>query len=253
MSAADQSEPQPLGAVIYLSTNRPLRLADFMAEFRKTWPLGLLEKTGKGLHAASFRSGKSDFTIEMHHEPVPQSVTDRVARHTLHWPLAEQALANHPAHLAVNSVTTSHCWLTLACDLTRAIAALVPVTDSLAVCWLNGPALNPAKTFVATVREMFETGLYPINLWVAARFDPAAGTLSTQGLTQFAAPEISLTHQPDTAPLMVDYLFQVAHYVLTSHHKIKDGEKMASPNGILKIRAESSPKGRKTLILDPAD
>jgi hypothetical protein len=51
---------------------------------------------------------------------------------------------------------------------------------------------------------------------------------------------------------MVDYLFQVAHYVLTSHHKIKDGEKMASPNGTLKIRTESQ-RGRRTLILDPTD
>ncbi len=253
MHAAGHPEPQPLGAVIYLATNRPLHLPDFLAEFHKSWPLGLLEKRGKELHRAFFRSGQSDFALEMQHTPVPQAVTDRVARHTLHWPLAEQTLAHHVAHLALTSPADSRSPLTLACDLTKAVAALLPVTDSLAVCWLNGPALNSARKFAATARELFATGLYPLNLWVAARYNPAAGTLHTQGMTQFAAPEISLTAQSDPAPLMIDYLFQVAQYVLASHHRIRDGEKMEGPHGILKVRVEAPrDRGASGLFLEPA-
>ena len=56
MSADAQPEPQKIGAVVYLSSNRPLHLPNFFAEFHKNWPLGLLEKTGKELHRAFFRA-----------------------------------------------------------------------------------------------------------------------------------------------------------------------------------------------------
>jgi len=99
---------------------------------------------------------------------------------------------------------------------------------------------------------MFDTGLYPLTLWVAARFNADAGVLHTKGMTQFEAPEIYLARQPDPAPLMVDYLFQVAQYVLTSHHRIKGGEKMDSPHGTMRIKsAMGGDQGRKILTLEP--
>jgi len=253
MSAEAQIETPKIEAVVYLSTNRPLRLPDFLAEFHKNWPQGLLAKTGKEPHCAFFRAGQSNFALELHHAPVPQAITDSVIHGTLHWPTAGPVLALHPAHLSVAGAVEKSGFLTLACDLTKAIAALLPVTDSLAVCWLNGPALNPAKKFTATARETLDTGLYPLTLWVGARFDGEAGALHTKGMAQFEAPEIYLTRQPDPAPLMVDYLFQVAQYVLTSHHKIKDGEKMDGPHGTMRIKsAVGGERGRRVLILEPS-
>ena len=254
MPAEAQPETPKIGAVIYLSTNRPLRLPDFLAEFHKNWPQGLLEKTGKEPHRAFFRSGKSSFALEMHHSLVPRAITDSVVHSTLDWPNAEQALSRHPAYMSVAGSVENRAYLTLACDLTRAVAALLPVTDALGVCWLNGPALNPAKRFAATAREMLDTGLYPLTLWVAAQFDPEADALHTKGMAQFEAPEIYLAEQPDPAPLMVDYLFQVAQYVLTSHRQIKDGEKMDSPHGTMRIKsAITGDRGRRVLILEPCN
>lgn len=252
MACDNHSAPRELGAVIYLSSHRPLHVPDFLAEFHKNWPLGLLEKTGKELHRAFFRCGRTDFALEIQHAPVPQAITDRVANHTLHWPLAKKSLAAHPAHMLITGGPTDQA-LPLACDLTKAIAAILPVSDSLAVCWLCGPALNSARTFAVNACEMFATGLYPVNLWVAARFDPATGTLRTQGMTQFDAPEIALAGQPDAAPLMIDYLFQIAQYMLTSHHQIQNGEKMDGPHGVMKIRIDAScDRGKGSLILEPA-
>src|SRR5215470_13038998 len=184
MAIAVHPEPERIGAFVYLSSNRPLHLPDFFAEYYKTWPLGLLERTGKEFHRATFRSGRSDFAVELKHEPVPAAVTERVSRQTLHWPLAAHALSGHPAHLVVHSLN-NRTPLSLASDLTRAIVALLPVTDSLAVCWMNGFALHSAKNFGAMARDMFDTGLYPISLWVAARFNPEAHTIHTEGMTQF--------------------------------------------------------------------
>jgi DNA-binding transcriptional LysR family regulator len=250
MSAESQLEAKRVGAVIYLATNRPLHLPDFLAEFHRSWPHLLLQKTGKEPHRALFRVGKSDFALELHHTPVPQEVTEPVVHTALHWPMASAALAHHKAYLSVVESAENRDVLTLACDLTKAVASLLPVTDSLAVCWLNGPALNSSESFVSAAREMFGTGLYPLKLWVAVGWDAQAGALQTNGMAQFAAPEICLAQQPDAAPLMVNYLFQVAQSALTSHHQIAHGETMDSPHGKLKIK-KSTARGKSVLILEP--
>ena len=250
--AQSQAVPKKLEAVIYLSSNRPLHLPDFFAEFHRNWPQLSLEKTGKELHRAFFRAGRSEFGLELHHSPVPHGITDPVADSTLHWPGAAAALSRHVAYIEVTGTATGKAVLTLACDLTRAIASLLPVTDSLAVCWLKGPALNQAKTFISTAHEILATGLYPLTLWVGARWDADAHTLSTHGMEQFDAPDILLAQQPDSAPLMVEYLFQLALSLLGSQHPIAEGETVDGPHGRLKIsKGKPVEMGRNVLILNP--
>jgi hypothetical protein len=254
MSIEPQHEAKKVGAVIYLATNRPLHLPEFFAEFHRSWPSLLLQKTGKEPHCALFRVGKSNFALELHHTPVPQDVSDPVIHSTLHWPVAGDALAHHQAYLSVvesgeNSGVLGV--LNLACDLTKAIAALLPVTDSLAVCWLKGPALNASKSFVATAREAFATGLYPLALWIGVRWDAQAGALHTHGMVQFDAPEICLAQQSEPTPRMVEYLFHVGQSLLTSHHSIADGETMDSPHGKVTIE-NSGAAGNRILTLKPA-
>ena len=47
MSVASHNEAKKVGAVIYLSTNRPLHLPDSLTEFHQSRPHLLLQKTGK--------------------------------------------------------------------------------------------------------------------------------------------------------------------------------------------------------------
>jgi hypothetical protein len=251
MSVEPQPEAKKVGAVIYLSTNRPLHLPEFFAEFHRSWPHLSLQKTGKEPHRALFRVGKSNFALELHHTPVPPDVSEPVVHSTLHWPVASDALAHHQAYLSVVESGENSGVLNLACDLTKAIAALLPVTDSLAVCWLSGPALNASKSFVATAREAFGTGLYPLALWIGVRWEAQAGALHTHGMAQFDAPEICLAKQSEPTPRMVEYLFHVGQSLLTSHHPIVDGGTTDSPHGKLKIEKSGGP-GKGILILKPA-
>ncbi|MGB9203540.1 MAG: hypothetical protein WCB94_06130 [Terriglobales bacterium] len=251
MSAEPQPEAKKVEAVIYLATNRPLHLPEFFAEFRRNWPSLFLEKTGKEPHRALFRVGKSSFALELHHTPVPQDISEPVIHSTLHWPVAGDALAHHQAYLSVMESGEHSGVLNLACDLTKAITALLPVADSLAVCWLNGPALNASKSFVATARETFGTGLYPLKLWIGVGWEAQAGALHTRGMAQFDAPEIWLAQQSEPSPRMVEYLFHVGQLLLTYHRSIADGKTMDSPHGKLKIE-QSGAAGEKILTLRPA-
>ena len=253
MPEKPQHEPTKTSAVIYLSSNRPLRVPDFFAEFHENWPSSSLEKTGREPHRAFFRAGRSDFSLEYHHSPDPQAITEPVVDSTLHWPTASAAIGRHVAYLEVQGTPPSNGTMTLACDLTRAIASFLVVTDAIAVCWLSGPALNQSKTFITTAREMFGTGLYPLPLWTAVRWDENAHTLATHGMAQFGAPEVILGHQPDAAPLMVEYLFQTALSLLISRHPIREGETLDSPHGPIRVKTSKiEGKGREVLILDPA-
>jgi hypothetical protein len=247
-----QVDAKKVTAVIYLASNRPLRVLDFLDEFHRNWPSQTLEKTGREPHRALFRIGRSEFTLELHHSPVPQAITEPVANSTLHWPIAGAALARNVAYIELSTPTGSQSVLSLSCSLTRATASLLPVTDSLAVCWLNGPALNPSRTFIANAREMFATGLVPLTLWTAVRWDPQSRFLFTHGMNQFDAPEIVLSHQPDAAPLMVDYLFQLALSLVNSRHPVSQEETVESPHGRLKVKpGRSTQTGRTILILEP--
>src|SRR5712691_13448891 len=115
MSAESHNGAKKVGAVIYLATNRPLHLPDFLAEFHRSWPHLLLQKMGKEPHRALFRVGKSDFALELHHKHVPQEVTEPVVHTALHWPMANAALAHHKAHLSVVESAGNRDVLALAC------------------------------------------------------------------------------------------------------------------------------------------
>jgi hypothetical protein len=123
-----------VGAVIYLSTNRPLHLPDF-----------LLNSTKAGRICYSRRRARS------HPRPVPCRQARLRTRTSSHARPARgysarpstphctgrrrtPVLAGHQAHLSVAESAENSGVLGLACDLTKAIAALLPVTDSPAVC-----------------------------------------------------------------------------------------------------------------------
>src|SRR5260370_2407178 len=172
MSAESHNGAKKVGAVIYLSTNRPLHLPDFLAEFHQSWPHLLPQKTGKAPPAPCSVSASPTSHSNFITRPSRKRLLGPSVHATLHWPEADAVLAGHQAHLLVAESAENRGVLSLACDLTKAIAALLSVTDSLAACWLNGPALNSSKSFVETAREMFGPGLYSLSRCGS----PSAGT-----------------------------------------------------------------------------
>jgi hypothetical protein len=71
-------------------------------------------------------------------------------------------------------------------------------------------------------------------------------------MLQFEAPEILLAHQKRPSPELVEYLFEVANYVLTSGKELLDGETIGGPGGVLRIDSvRGSDPGRRALVLVP--
>jgi Domain of unknown function (DUF4261) len=256
MSAEKQAGSEKLGAVIYLRTAPPLRLAEFVSKFHERWPELPLANEGRNGNLAYFGGGDSHFAIELRHATIPQEITNS-ALPSRHWPDAEKDLALHAAHLKIVASPEPDGAFRLAFDLTRAIVALLDVTDPIGVCWLNSSVLNgsvvhSARDFVAIASEMLNINLPPLMLWIAVHWKPQEHVIHTAGMLQFGAPEILLAQQACPSAEMVEYLFEVAHYVLTSGKEILAGETMDGPRSVFRIECTSgSNSQRKAVILVP--
>jgi Domain of unknown function (DUF4261) len=257
LSGEKQAGSEKVGAVIYLRTAQPLRLAAFVSKFHQRSPGLRFTNEGCDGNLTYFGTGDdSHFAIELRHETTPQAVTNS-ALPSRHWPDAEKDLALHKAYLKIVASSEPDGALTLAFDLTKVIVALLCVTDAIGVCWLNGSVLSgsvvhSSQDFTAIATEMLGGALPPLILWIALHWKPQEHVIHTTGMLQFGAPEILLGQQVHPSPEMVEYFFEVAHYVLTSGKEILAGETMDGPRGLLRIESISgSDPGRRALILVP--
>lgn len=83
----------------------------------------------------------------------------------------------------------------LASDLTKAVAALLAITDSLCVCWLNAPVLALRHDFLRIASELLRVDQPPFLLWVGMNGKPDGGLAYTRGMAQFGAPELFIGKQ----------------------------------------------------------
>jgi hypothetical protein len=250
-----QSEPEKwtkLGAVIYLKGCEPFKSQPFVSDFRKRWPGVSLVGEGREGNRAYFGIGDCHFAVEFRAARVPQPATDAVLRMTAQWPDAERELAPHQTHLAVSASVDHGNALNLACEFTRVLAALATVSDSIGVCWLNGSVLCTRDEFVGIAAEMLGLGTPPLMLWIATHWKSEGQLIHTKGMSQFAAAELFLAQQPGSSLEMVEYLFDLAHYVLTSGNELVEGETIDGPKGVFRIVSlDGSDSGKKGTMLVP--
>jgi hypothetical protein len=200
---------------------------------------------GQEGNRAYFGIGECHFAVELRAARVPQPTTDAVLRMTPQWPDAEKELAPHQAHLAVSASVDHGDAVNLACEFTRLLAALASVSASIGVCWLNGPVLCSAEEFVGIAAEMLGLGTPPLMLWIAAHWKPEGQLIHTKGMSQFATADLFVAQQRERSVEMVEYLFDLAHYVLTSGKELIAGETIDGPRGVFRIESLSGSDSRK--------
>ena len=244
-----------LGTAIYLKSRGPF-LSALVSDFKKRWPDESFIDKGKHRNCAFFTIGDFQFVIELRDEPILQGVTNALLPGTMrHWPTAEAELAPHVAQLKIATTLQSGKKLEAASALTKMVVSVLCVTDSIGVCWLNGPVLHPAKSFVAIADEMLDAGVPPLILWVGVHWKPQERLIHTKGMAQFDAPEIFINLQSEPSPEWVEYIFEVAYYAVSCGKEIHDGETMDGPKGVLRInsiRGGDDHPERTGLILVPA-
>jgi hypothetical protein len=240
-----------LGAAIYLKSYMPLAGANFISDFRNRWPETKCENEGQGADCSRLGIGQSQIAIEVRGRRLPDSVTNAVMDNTLHWPTAKQDISTHEAHIAVAGSIDGGDTFLLASDLTKTVVSLLAVTNSLCVCWLNGPVLSLRDDFMEIATELLEIGQPPFTLWVGSQWEPKGGLVHTKGMAQFGAPEIFLAQQSRLSEENVAYLHHLIKYVL-SGNTLAEGETVDGPNCIYTIKCLQGRDSEKTgLFLVP--
>lgn len=247
-----KSGVRKLGAAVYLESFSSFPVEKFVSDFRRRWPDTLCEPNGEGATVTRFKIGLCQMAIEARRTCVPDSVTNSVLEATLQWPTAKQDISTHKAHFAVAATIDDGDTVFLASDLTRAITTLLAITNSLCVCWLNGPVLTLRKDFVWIASKLLRVGQPPFLLWVGVNWRPDGGLVHTKGMAQFGAPEIFLGQQSKFSEEAASYLYQLVRHVLTPGNTLVEGQTIDGPNCVFRVKSlEGCATGKTGLLLWP--
>src|SRR5437588_1332229 len=131
-----------LGGIIYLRAPSPPSAEIIREQISGLWNVSSSVKQLQSPDLLEVSFDERSFVIEFTRQQVPASLTQHVASGSSHWPEAGSALLRHKAYLSIATALGRHVGLDLAVDFTRLLIGCARVTDSVGVCWLNGPVLH---------------------------------------------------------------------------------------------------------------
>jgi hypothetical protein len=240
-----------LGAVVYLKSFATIPVEGVISNLRLQWPEASGQVEGQENRVAHLKIGMSHVAIELRRKCVPDSLTDAVLASTLHWHSAKKDIAAHTAHIAVAASIDDGDTLVLASDLTKVVATLLEMTDSVCVCWLNGPVLTLREDFVSNANDLLRIGQPPFFLWVGVNWSADSGLIHTKGMAQFGAPEIFIGKQSAASEQMLMYLQNLIRDLLMTKTDLIVGHTIEGPNCVFKVESLGSGNPNRGLLLLP--
>ncbi len=157
--------------------------------------------------------------------PVPNQEAEEAANYYYFWEDGAAEVAQHKSHVIVTATGEGDVVdrILLA---TRGARAVLQAAESVGVYWGNGSIANSTETFLQMSEEADRDSL-PLYLWVRFQLMPGETEdrvgLYTLGLSQFGEQEIEVVNTSWKVGPMMEFLYNVAHYILTSGNTIEDG------------------------------
>lgn len=158
--------------------------------------------------------------------PVPHQEAEHAAENYFLWKDGPEIIAQHQSHVIVTSLGGGDV-NDRVIAATRAARAVLQAGNGLGVYWGNGSVVNSTEIFLS-MSEGIDRQSLPLYLFTRFQLFPGdqRGSIGlfTLGLEQFGFREIEVqncTWQPGD---MLEFVFNVAHYVITSGRAIGDGD-----------------------------
>jgi hypothetical protein len=158
--------------------------------------------------------------------PVPWSQLEGPCATAWYWPTATEALKDHQAHLLVTLVDEGSKSIDKSTALTQLVSGLVGTSPAQGVFWGPGRLVHPSQAFLHQAEQMSPRDL-PLFLWVDFRVERNPdGTcqLYTTGLEALGRMEIEVRNFVGEPQKMLEYAYNVAHYILSKQKQISDGD-----------------------------
>ncbi len=158
--------------------------------------------------------------------PIPWSQLEGPCATAWYWSEAEGALRPHAAHLLVTLIDEGGRAIDKAAALTRLTAALAATAPSMGVFWGPGRLVHPPAAFIEQAADVREKN-WPLFLWIDFRIEPmddGSLRLFTTGLEALGETELEVPRYSGNAQNLLDFVYNIAHYVLSRRKKINDGD-----------------------------
>lgn len=158
--------------------------------------------------------------------PIPWSQLEGPCATAWYWPEAAEALRPHEAHLLVTLIDEGGRPIDKASALTRLTAAVTATAPSVGVFWGPGRLVHPPAAFVEQAAHVSPDNL-PLFLWIDFRIEQADDgslRLFTTGLEALGETELEVPHYVGAAQDLLDFVYNIAHYLLSRRKTINDGD-----------------------------
>lgn len=172
--------------------------------------------------------------------PIPNNDLDSAVRSAWWWRDAGPTLAGHRAHAIVGITGHAGGPVATRVALTRLMACVVELSDSLGVYWGDAGLVQSAGTLLALADRLGD-GILPVMLWVNIQIGPDLAAEEEGRPGRFAAYTVgmhALGHldiQARDAAVDGRWLFETIHdlagYMLTAGAVIADGDTIGAHDG----------------------
>lgn len=156
--------------------------------------------------------------------PIPDGEAEDAADSFL-WPDGSR-FAVHQSHVILGSAGEHKNKVKAVLALTKLAAAMLDACDGIAVYWGSGSITVPRDQFVDFAEDADADDL-PLFLWCrfqVTQSDEGRVGLYTLGLRQFGLMEIEVDESSKDPKELLEFVFNVAHYLVQNGPVIKDGD-----------------------------
>ncbi len=202
--------------------------------------------------AFTFRWREAVVGITLVPRPIPRSLLEGPSANAWYWPEAAAVLETHQGHLLINLVDESRDLIEKALKLTMLTSATAAASDAVAVFWAPGGLIHPPEAFAEQARQSSRSSL-PLYLWIDFRVRSHGDgrcDVFTTGLQRFGKREIELPAVSAPPQQVLEWAYNLAHYLLDREAIVKDGDTVGLPDGTqFMVQHATSPVDGTTPVL----
>lgn len=184
-------------------------------------------------NAFTCRWGEATVGVTLVPRPIPSAILEGPCAAAWYWPDAAEAIRGHKAHLLVNLVDESRDVIDKALRLTVLTSAAAGQADAAAILWAPAGLVHEPHAFAEQAAQSSRLSL-PLYLWIDFRIrqQPAGDcSLFTTGLARLGKREIELESAQAAPQRVLEWAYNLAHYLLERTAIIKDGDTVGLPDG----------------------
>ncbi|MGE5416081.1 MAG: DUF4261 domain-containing protein [Acidobacteriota bacterium] len=166
--------------------------------------------------------------IALMEAPFPWSDLEGPCATAWHWPEATEKMRQQTAHILISLISkkTDIDMIARTKLFTQLTASVAEATDAIGVYWGSGTVVQSRDVFVNQAKKM-DSGSLPVMLWTEFRLQKrpdGSFDLITTGMEALGLMEIEILGSKKTPLELVDFVHNIASYLLINGPVIRDGD-----------------------------